>query len=81
MLAAPFHLFINTPHNPTLILSKRELEILQLAANGLSSKQIANQLNLSSHTIDTHNRNVVSKLQATSMKHAIAIGFRRGIIE
>jgi len=46
---------------PDIVLSPREKEVVQLLAAGLSSKQIANQLFLSSHTVDTHRRNLLKK--------------------
>lgn len=62
-------------------LSERETEILKLSAEGHSLKQIAVLLNISEDTVDTHSRNVVSKLEAKNMKHAIANAFRNGIID
>jgi ATP/maltotriose-dependent transcriptional regulator MalT len=52
------------PKNPPKILfelSARELEVLLLAAEGLSNKEIAEALFLSCDTIDTHNRNLIGK--------------------
>jgi len=46
-------------HTPDV--SVREREILQQLAMGLSSKQIAGQLNISLHTVDTHRRNLLRK--------------------
>jgi ATP/maltotriose-dependent transcriptional regulator MalT len=63
------------------ILSGREIEVLQLAAEGLSNKQIGQNLNISEDTIDTHNRSIVAKLGARNMKQAIAIGIRGRIIK
>ena len=62
-------------------LSCREKEILQLAADGKSNREIAMLLFLSEDTIETHNRNIVCKSKATNMKHAIAIGIRNKVIE
>ena len=42
-------------------LSNRELEVIKYLAKGLSSKEIAVQLNISSHTVDTHRRNMLRK--------------------
>lgn len=61
-------------------LSGREKEVLQLAANGLSNKQIARALFVTDDTVDTHNRNIVAKLNASNMKNAVAIGIRNSII-
>lgn len=63
------------------ILSSREIEVLQLAAEGLSNKQIGDNLNISEDTIDTHNRSIVAKLGARNMKQAIAMGIRGKIIK
>lgn len=43
------------------IFTDREFEILDLIKNGLDSKTIGNKLFLSSHTIDTHRRNILKK--------------------
>lgn len=44
-------------------LSAREIEILKLVARGRSSNQIAHELNLSKHTVDTHRRNMIRKME------------------
>jgi DNA-binding NarL/FixJ family response regulator len=48
--------------NPIDSLTDRELEIFRLIGNGLTSGKIADQLMLSSHTIDTHRENIKRKL-------------------
>jgi DNA-binding NarL/FixJ family response regulator len=45
-----------------IILSERENEIITLIAEGLTNAQIADQLFLSNHTINTHRKNIMSKL-------------------
>lgn len=45
-----------------IILSEREIEIVVLIAEGLTNQQIAEQLFLSNHTINTHRKNIMSKL-------------------
>lgn len=47
-------------------LTKRELEILKLTANGLSNKNIADKLFLSLHTVYTHRKNIIKKLNIKS---------------
>lgn len=42
-------------------LSDRELEVLILVAQGLSSKEIANKLNISVHTVNSHRKNITHK--------------------
>jgi len=53
---------------------------LEYAANGFSIKEIAELIKLSRFTIDTHNRNILRKLAAKNMKHAIALSIRNGFI-
>ncbi len=47
-------------------LSSREREIIALIAKGLSNKEIADKLFLSTHTVTTHRRNIMSKLEIHS---------------
>lgn len=53
-------------------LTEREREILQLLVDGRSQKQIATILALSPHTVDTHMRNIYSKLHVHSRGAAVA---------
>ena len=53
-------------------LTPRELEILNLIAEGLSNHQIASSLNLALDTVKGHNRNIFSKLQAGRRTEAVA---------
>ncbi|MBK7149347.1 MAG: helix-turn-helix transcriptional regulator [Bacteroidetes bacterium] len=62
-------------------LSEREKEVLQLTANGENMKMIADLLFITQDTVDKHSRNIVSKLQARNMKHAVAIGIRTKLIQ
>jgi DNA-binding NarL/FixJ family response regulator len=61
-------------------LSKREREIMDLLAQGLTGEQVAEKLYLSPETIKTHIRNAMSKLEANTRVHAIAIALREGFI-
>lgn len=61
-------------------LSDRELQILQLLANGASTGQIADQLFLSVNTIRTHIQNVITKLNAHSRLEAVSYGIAKGLI-
>jgi DNA-binding NarL/FixJ family response regulator len=53
-------------------LTTREREILELMTQGLLKKEIADRLSLSYHTVDTHLRNIYSKLHVNSRSRAIA---------
>jgi DNA-binding NarL/FixJ family response regulator len=61
-------------------LSVRELEIFQLAAKGMSNKEISQQLNLNLRTVKSHFVNIFSKLNANSRTEAVMIGLRLGLI-
>ncbi len=58
----------------------RELEVLQLVADGLVNREIGERLFLSEETVKSHVRHLLAKLQARSRAHAVAAGFRRGLI-
>jgi DNA-binding NarL/FixJ family response regulator len=62
------------------MLSKREREIMDLLAQGLTGEQVAERLYLSPETIKTHIRNAMNKLEAHTRVHAIAIALRKGFI-
>ena len=61
-------------------LSRREVEILRYIKNGFSSKEIAKTLELSSHTVDTHRRNMLKKMKARNSVEMVLFGVRSGII-
>lgn len=61
-------------------LSVRELEVLQLMANGKSSKAIALELFISTNTIEAHRKQILKKMAAKNMVEAISIAFRKEII-
>jgi DNA-binding NarL/FixJ family response regulator len=59
----------------------RETEVLQLISDGLVNREIGQRLFLSEETVKSHVRHLLAKLQARSRAHAVAIGFRRGLID
>ena len=61
-------------------LTGRELEVLQLAAEGLANKQIALSLNISEHTVKFHLSSIYTKLGVASRTEAIRIGARHGLV-
>ena len=67
--------------NGCLALSRRQREILQLYANGLSTEDAAKHLGLSTETIRTHTKGVLSRLEARDRTHAVAIGMRSRLID
>lgn len=58
----------------------RELEVLQLISEGLVNREIGKALFLSEETVKSHVRHLLAKLQARSRAHAVAVGFRRGLL-
>ena len=60
--------------------TNREVEVLQLISEGLVNREIGQRLFLSEETVKSHVRHLLAKLQARSRAHAVAVGFRRGII-
>ena len=62
------------------LLTSREREILQLIAEGQSNKDIANLLNLSLYTVETHRGNILQKLNLHSVPELILYAVRKGVI-
>jgi two-component system response regulator NreC len=62
------------------LLTPREREILQLVAEGKSNKDVANLLNLSVYTVETHRANLMQKLNLRSVPELILYAVRKGII-
>ncbi len=58
----------------------REIQVLQLISDGLANREIGEHLFLSEETVKSHVRHLLAKLQARSRAHAVAIGFRRGLL-
>ena len=61
-------------------LTKREIEVLRLVAEGLNNQVIADRLFVSEHTIHRHVANIFSKLSVSSRAAAVAQAARRGLI-
>jgi DNA-binding NarL/FixJ family response regulator len=61
-------------------LSARELEVLQLAADGHGGPAIADRLFVSSATVKTHFAHIYAKLGVTDRAAAVAVALRHGLI-
>ncbi|MEL7342269.1 MAG: response regulator transcription factor [Bacteroidota bacterium] len=61
-------------------LSKRELEVLELMAEGLSNREIAEKLFISLNTVKTHSSKLYQKLEARRRTQAVQIAKDKGII-
>jgi two-component system response regulator NreC len=62
------------------LLTTREREVLQLVAEGKSNKEVANVLNLSLYTVETHRTHILQKLNLHSVPELILYAVRKGII-
>jgi len=62
------------------VLTKSEIDVLRLIAEGKANKQIADQLSIAEETVKSRVKNILSKLDADDRTHAAMIGFKRGII-
>ena len=61
-------------------LTPREMEVLQLVAEGLRNKEIAARLRISEETAQSHVRNILSKFGLHDRTEAVAVAVRRGIV-
>ena len=66
---------------PSVYLTPRETEVLQLLGTGLDNKAIASQLMISKHTVKFHISSIFSKLDVSSRIEAVTLGLQRGLIE
>jgi DNA-binding NarL/FixJ family response regulator len=76
----PAAIFAGLCERRTATLSDAELRVLALVAEGSSTEAVAEALSLSPHTVRTHLRNVMRKLEASSRAHAVAIAIREDAI-
>jgi len=72
---------VNEDNVRSLGVTKRELEILDLIARGMSNREIANQLFVSENTIKTHSSRLFDKLSAKRRTQAVQIGKEMGLIQ
>ncbi len=80
-IPAPADFTPNETAIANLGLSKRELEVLQLMASGLSNAQIADTLFVSVNTIKTHTSKLFEKLEVSRRTQAVETARRLGVIQ
>lgn len=68
------------PATPEIDLTDRERATLDLLSKGLIKKEIAEQLGVSYHTVDSHVRNIYAKLQVHNLSGAVAKAMQLGLI-
>jgi ATP/maltotriose-dependent transcriptional regulator MalT len=76
--AAPFAL--NEGSLRELTITRRELEILELIASGMSNREIAEKLFVSENTVKTHSSRLFDKLGAKRRTQAVQLGKELGLI-
>jgi NarL family two-component system response regulator LiaR len=70
----------NDEFNPHSDLTKREMEILKLIANGMGNSEIANHLVISEHTVKGHVSNILSKLHLADRTQAAVYAWQKGVV-
>ena len=71
---------LNQDRMKDLGITKRELEILELIAQGMSNREIAEKLFVSENTVKTHSSRLFDKLSAKRRTQAVQIGKEQGLI-
>lgn len=66
---------------PAEPLTPRELEVLEMLAEGLSNKLIAHKLSISEHTVKFHVNSILAKLHAGTRTEAVMRGVRLGLVK
>lgn len=70
----------NTKKSKTNQLSKREIDVVNLIAKGLSSEKIGEQLSISVKTVSNHRNNIYSKLGVQNTAELISYAYKNGIL-
>jgi two-component system, NarL family, response regulator YdfI len=68
------------PEAPHQSLTAREVEVLEMLAEGIGNKTIARRLGISEHTVKFHISSIFTKLGVTSRTEAVTLGARQGLI-
>jgi DNA-binding CsgD family transcriptional regulator len=61
-----------------LQVTPREIEIVKMIAEGMSTRQISFQLFISEHTVHAHRRNILTKLGVKNMAHLVHYTWQKG---
>ena len=71
---------LDPEHDLEAVLTPREMEVLQLLAEGMTNKAIAEQLQISRHTVKFHVNAILGKLNAQSRTEAVVRATRSGLL-
>jgi len=63
------------------LVSSREIEVLKRIALGETSQEIANELFISLHTVLSHRKNLLLKMDARNTAHLVSIGYMAGYMD
>jgi len=66
---------------PSIELTRREIEVLELIREGLLSKEISNKLFISVHTVNTHRQRILEKLGADNSMEAVKYASQLGLLQ
>ena len=80
LLPAPSSFTLNESKLRELGITRRELEILELIAGGLSNREIAEKLFVSENTVKTHSSRLFDKLSAKRRTQAVQLGKELGLL-
>lgn len=61
-------------------LTEREVDIIKLIAKGNTNKEVADQLNISSHTVNTHRKNIMAKLNIKNVAGLVVYAFQEDLL-
>jgi DNA-binding NarL/FixJ family response regulator len=69
-----------TEHNSTPVLTRREKEVLELIASGMTNNEIAEKIFISASTVDTHRKNLLAKMTARNTAELVKLAFYHKLI-
>ena len=68
------------PHNPELIFSETEREIIQLVCEDFTNREIGEQLEISKRTIEGHRERIMKKMNVKSVAGLVAFAFSHDLL-
>jgi LuxR family transcriptional regulator, transcriptional regulator of spore coat protein len=68
------------PGSGVPILTAREQQVLEYVANGLSAKQVAQEIDIAPRTVERHIENVRLKIRARNRTHMVTIALESGLL-
>ncbi len=80
-LCQQYNQIIHSQLHTAVVMTKREISILSLSAEGLNRKEISNRLFITEETVKSHFKNIYQKLEVSSKLSAIKIAQDRGYLE